>query len=67
METTYDVIFGHYQRGESQETFETYLGAKMLFDHLKKDNYDFVMLRRIITDEEDLENVEIDIIENIQR
>ncbi len=65
METLYDVVFGHFDGDELTEEFDTYLAAKLFFNHIKNDDYDFILLRRIEIDEHNCED--IDIIENIQR
>lgn len=65
METLYDVVFGHYDGDELTEVFDTYLAAKTFFNHIKNDDYDFILLRRIEINEHNCED--IDIIENIQR
>lgn len=65
METLYDVVFGHFDGDELTEEFDTYLAAKTFFNHIKNDDYGFILLRRIEIDEHNCED--IDIIENIQR
>ena len=65
METLYDVVFGHYDGDELTEVFDTYLAAKLFFYEMQKDDYDFILLRRIEIDEHNCED--IDIIENIQK
>lgn len=65
METLYDVVFGHYDGDELTEEFDTYLAAKAFFNEMQKDDYDFILLRRIEIDEHNCED--IDIIEKIRK
>lgn len=51
METLYDVVFGYYDGDELIEEFDTYLAAKLFLDEMQKDDYDFIVLRRIEIDE----------------
>lgn len=65
METLYDVVFGYFDGDELTEVFDTYLAAKLFFNEMQKDDYDFILLRRIEIDEHNCED--INIIENIQK
>jgi hypothetical protein len=59
MNELYDIVYGNYGEEEQIEIYEDFEDARADFYHLSQnEDYEFIMLRKIIFDE-DYEEIEI--------